>query len=233
MSKDARLAPTSRAWLLRMALTAFWYSPKEACSSVSLARMLASSTRPTRSGALPCSRPCSVSRKVLVSLPSRNATSGLTTSSASMVLAFFASRCVSIVSCEESAFCCAEPPLCTLSAAISSVISCSGWLVLLIERTAPPSATRFFSSSSTSAALRSVLPHSLFSSSSAGRTAAGVGGRLTPPLSPPASSSLISETNSSRPARNSLNASTLPREASCAALARRCDSMRILPALAM
>ncbi len=150
-----------------------------------------------------------------------------------MVLAFLAMRWVIIMSCEVVAFCRAEPPVCTLIAEISSVISCSVWLVLLIARTALPSATRFFSSSSTRLALRSVLLHSAFSASSAGRTAAGVGGRSTPLLSPPASSSLISATNSSRLLRNSLKASALPREASCAALASRCDSMRILPTLAM
>ena len=65
---------------------------------------------PCRAGTRPPGRPCA---------------------SASRWLAFFAMRCVSIMSCAAIAFWRAEPPLCTLSAAISSASSCSAGLLVV------------------------------------------------------------------------------------------------------
>ena len=215
--------------LPRMSLTPAWYCLNAVSSSVSAPRMSASPTRAMRSVALPWSRPCSVSRNVLVSLPSRNATSGSTTSPVSMMLAFLAMRWVSMTSCAATAPWRAEPPDCTLCAATSSASSSSAGLFSLIECTALPSATRLRSSPITSPALCSLLFHSVTSASSAGRTRAGVGGSSTPPAAPPLLRSVTSPANSSRLSRSCLKATGLPCEACCAALASRCDSMRIFP----
>src|SRR5690349_20589942 len=57
-----------------------------------------------RIASLPCRSPCSSSRNVFVALPRRNATSGSTTSPASIAFAFLAMRCVSMTRCAVVAF---------------------------------------------------------------------------------------------------------------------------------
>ncbi len=175
-----------------------------------------------------------MSRKLLVSLPSRNDTSGSICASASMVAAFLPMRCVSIMSCAAVAFWRAEPPVCTLSAAISSASSWIAGLRSLMARTDLPRLSRFACSAITSFALRSFFFHCASSASSTGRAPEEVAGRLTPPAaSPPFRSRLICASNSLRLSFSWVKASRLPCEACCAAFARRCDSMRILPTVAM
>ena len=232
MSRVARLALTRRCMLPRMSATARWYCLNPPSSSASFTRKSASVTRAMRIASLPCRSACSASRKVLVSLPRRKATSGSTTSPASMVLAFFAMRCVSMTSCAVTAFWRTEPPVWTDSAAISSASSSSAGLLTLIWRTASPSCTRFFSSVITRPALRSVFFHSRSRSCTRCCTLAGEAGTSTPEAMPPARSSFTEAANSSRLSRSCLKASRLPCEACCAALARRCDSMRIFPTVA-
>ena len=232
MSRVARLAFTSRCMLPRIWVTPAWYCLKPDSSSPSLPRSSGSLTRATRMASLPWSSPCTRSRKVLVSLPSRNATSGSTTSPASMAFAFFAMRWVSITRCAVIAFCRVLPPDCTLSAAISSASSRSAGLLSLIARTAAPRATRLRSSAITRPALRSVLCHCASSVPSSGRTRSGVGGSVTPLATPPAPRSFTTAANSSRLSRSCLKATALPCEACCAAFASRCESMRTFPTAA-
>src|SRR5207302_11495299 len=68
------------------------------------------------------------------------------------------------------------------------------------------------SSTITSPALRSVLRHCVSSALSAGRPRSGVGGRVTPLVTPPAVSSVTTAANSSRLSRSCLKASPLPCE---------------------
>jgi hypothetical protein len=104
----------------------------------------------------------------------------------------------------------------------------------LIARTDLPRLSRLPCSAITSLALRSFLRHCVSSASSTGRAAEEVAGRLTPPAAwPPASSRFICASNSLRLSLSWAKASTLPCEACCAAFARRCESMRILPTVAM
>ncbi len=74
--RAACLAATSRAMFCRIAPTPASYAAKRFCSSASVARASSLRDGAMRSASLPFSSPFRMSRNVLASLPSRNATSG-------------------------------------------------------------------------------------------------------------------------------------------------------------
>ena len=96
----------------RMAFTPASYAVKRFCRSERVALASSLRTPDRRNGSLPLSSPFRMSRKVPVSLPSRNATSGSISSDDTSEFAFFAIRCESMAS----------------------------WLVKSISRTLPPPA---------------------------------------------------------------------------------------------
>ena len=127
-----------------------------------------------RSDSLPFMRPCNRSRNELVSLPSRNATSGSIDSPARSALAFFAIRWVSITSWPETESSRAPALPCSFSAEICSASSSNCGLFALMARIEAPSWIRFFCCSSTTDAFFSERCHSCLTLSSTGTMAPGV-----------------------------------------------------------
>ena len=126
-----------------------------------------------------------MSRKALVSLPRRKATSGLMTSPTSIAEAFLAMRWVSITSWLAAAISRAPLPTCSLRAATCSVRSSMTGFLMSMVATSLAQDTRFFSWPSTAAAFFSVSLHNLLRASSSGRTASGEAGTEVPATSPP------------------------------------------------
>ena len=221
MREPACLESTSGCMLPRILPTASWYSPKTLPNSSIFC--LVSPSPP----ALP--RFCRMSRKTLVSLPRRKATSGLISSPTSRAEAFLAIRCVNITNWLAATISRAEAPACSFRAATCSVSSSMVAFFSSISATLLPSATRFFSCASTACASLSVVSQRWLRASRRGRTSSGEAGTLTPLTSPPLLSWPSSNANFSRDSRNWAKAAGLPCSACEAALARRCDSMRISP----
>ncbi len=209
------------------------YSLNAVSSSANLALASGLVMGAIRGFSLPLIRLSRLSRKVLVSLLSRKATSGSIVSPPSMMFAFLAMRCVSTMISPATMECRVDGADTTVSAASSSARSDSVELRPLMLRTAAPRPSSVWVSFTTTVAFFSVLVHSCTRLSRAPRANGEVGGRLTLPTWPPSDSCLTISENSSRLSRNCLRATTLPNVAWRAALASRCDSVRNLPARAM
>ncbi len=219
--------------LPRMPPTASWYSLKLVSRSPSLRLVSASVVPEMRRFSLPFCRAFSNSRKVFVSLPSRKAISGLISSPTNNELAFFAIRCVNITIWLAAAISRTPAPDCSLSAATCSESSSISGFLFVMEATSLLSATRLVSISSNWTASLSVALQVLVSACSWGCTSSGDGGTVVPASSPPLVRRSRLVTNWLCESRNCLNADVFPCNARLEALARRCESIRISPAVAM